>query len=124
MRTAFAGQAGAGVVDERQSRGSGPRKIASSRSVSSTVLTSDPMVSKSVRIAGNPSARGQRPIDGLYPTRPVWQAGRRIEPPPSVPSAAGTKPAATLAAAPPLEPPGVRSVFHGLRVTPNKSLRV
>ena len=25
---------------------------------------------------------------------------------------------------PPLEPPGVRSVFHGFRVTPNRSLRV
>ena len=42
----------------------------------------------------------------------------RIEPAPSAASAAGTSPAATAAADPPLEPPGVRSTFHGLRVTP------
>ncbi len=94
------------------------------RSVSSTVRTSDPTVSKSVTIAGRPSARGQRPIEGLKPVSPVWQAGRLIEPPASVPIAAGTKPAATLTAAPPLEPPGVSSGFHGLRVTPKRSLRV
>ena len=42
----------------------------------------------------------------------------RIEPAPSAATAAGTRPAATAAADPPLEPPGVRSVSHGLRVTP------
>ena len=42
----------------------------------------------------------------------------RIEPAPSEPIAAGTSPAATAAAAPPLEPPGVWSVFQGLRVAP------
>ena len=42
----------------------------------------------------------------------------RIEPAPSAATAAGTRPAATAAAEPPLEPPGVRSVSHGLRVTP------
>ena len=43
----------------------------------------------------------------------------RIEPAPSAATAAGTRPAATAAAEPPLEPPGVRSVSHGLRVTPH-----
>ena len=42
----------------------------------------------------------------------------RIEPAPSAASANGTSPAATAAAEPPLDPPGVRSVSHGLRVTP------
>ena len=42
----------------------------------------------------------------------------RIEPAPSAPIAAGTMPAATAAAEPPLDPPGVRSTSHGLRVTP------
>ena len=42
----------------------------------------------------------------------------RIEPAPSEPSAAGTMPAATAAAEPPLEPPGVCSGFQGLRVIP------
>ena len=44
----------------------------------------------------------------------------RIEPPPSLPCASGTIPAATAAAEPPEEPPGVRSRSHGLRVGPVK----
>ncbi len=48
----------------------------------------------------------------------------RIEPPPSVPMASGPSPAATAALAPPLEPPGVRSRFHGLRVGPKSRLWV
>src|SRR5690606_30784717 len=42
----------------------------------------------------------------------------RSEPPPSVPSANALTPAATLAAAPALEPPGVLLRFQGLRVMP------
>jgi hypothetical protein len=42
----------------------------------------------------------------------------RIEPPPSPPSATGQRPAATAAAAPPLEPPGVRDAAQGLRHAP------
>ncbi len=42
----------------------------------------------------------------------------RIEPPPSEPWASENAPPATAAAAPPLEPPGVRSVSQGLRVGP------
>ena len=38
----------------------------------------------------------------------------RSDPPPSLPVATGHRYAATAAAAPPLDPPGVRSVFHGL----------
>ena len=38
----------------------------------------------------------------------------RSEPPPSPPVAIGARYAATAAAAPPLEPPGVRVVSHGL----------
>src|SRR5579883_1252976 len=52
------------------------------------------------------------------PTRPLKLEGMRTEPPPSVPIAIGPRPAATAAPAPPDEPPGVRSVFHGLRVMP------
>jgi hypothetical protein len=44
----------------------------------------------------------------------------RTEPPPSLPWATGTIPEATAAAAPPDEPPGVRSRSQGLRVGPNK----
>jgi len=55
---------------------------------------------------------------------PAHDAGIRMEPPPSVPIASGPSPAATAALAPPLEPPGVRSRFHGLRVMPNSRLWV
>src|SRR5262249_5789276 len=61
---------------------------------------------------------GTRPYCVLLPARPVKLHGRRIEPPPSVPIASGVIPAATEAAAPALEPPGVFAGFHGLRVMP------
>src|SRR5262245_64337676 len=60
-----------------------------------------------------------RPWLGFIPTRPLNEAGMRVDPPPSLAVATGTRPAATAAADPPLDPPGVRSVFHGLRVTPH-----
>ena len=59
-----------------------------------------------------------RPRAGFSPTSPQQAAGIRIEPPPSLPWATGTRPAATAAAAPPEEPPGVRSRSQGLRVGP------
>src|SRR5690348_11874159 len=42
----------------------------------------------------------------------------RMEPPPSVPSASGQSRAANAAPEPPDDPPGVLSLFHGLRVMP------
>ena len=55
------------------------------------------------------------------PTSPQHDAGLRIEPPPSLPCAIGQRPAAVAAAAPPLDPPGVRAVSHGLRHAPFSS---
>src|SRR5438105_1974110 len=49
---------------------------------------------------------------------PQNEAGTRIDPAPSVPTAIGPRPAATAAAAPPLEPPGVCPRLHGLRALP------
>ena len=46
-----------------------------------------------------------RPKVGLSPTTPQCEAGMRIEPPPSAPSASGARPAATDAALPDDEPP-------------------
>src|ERR1700758_5350791 len=60
-----------------------------------------------------------RPWLGLSPTSPQHDAGMRMLPPPSEALANGTIPAATAAAAPPLDPPGVRSNDHGLRVGPH-----
>jgi hypothetical protein len=55
----------------------------------------------------------------LKPTTPVSDAGCRIEPPVSEPRLQGTLPAATVAALPPLLPPGTRSTSHGLPTAPN-----
>src|SRR5690349_11531160 len=64
---------------------------------------------------------GIKPREALSPNSPHAEAGIRIEPPPSLAPAHGTMPAATAAAAPPEDPPGVCSVFHGLRAGPNNS---
>src|SRR6266540_1254447 len=60
-----------------------------------------------------------RPWLGFIPTRPLNAAGMRMEPPPSLAVPNGMRPAATAAAVPPLEPPGVRVGSHGFRVTPH-----
>src|SRR5687768_10880821 len=60
-----------------------------------------------------------RPWLGFMPTRPANAAGIRVEPPPSLAVPQGMRPAATAAAVPPDEPPGVRSRSHGLRVIPH-----
>jgi hypothetical protein len=57
---------------------------------------------------------------GFSPTSPQHDAGIRIEPPPSLPCASGSIPDATAAAAPPDDPPGVRSVSQGLRTGPKR----
>ena len=70
------------------------------------------------RIAG---PCGISPRSALSPNRPQQAAGMRIEPPPSLARATGTIPAATAAAAPPDEPPGVRSRSQRLRAGPNSA---
>ncbi len=55
------------------------------------------------------------------PNNPQQEAGVRIEPPPSLAWAAGAMPAATAAAAPPEDPPGVRDRSQGLRQIPRNS---
>src|SRR5438477_12553402 len=73
-------------------------------------------------ITPGPYGAGEtRPRDGLSPKRPQHEDGMRIEPPPSLPCATGASPAATAAAAPPLEPPGVRDGSQGFRQLPFRS---
>ena len=50
-------------------------------------------------------ARLTRPDVGIRPTMPQSEAGPRIDPPVSEPSATGTRPAATAAPDPDEEPP-------------------
>src|SRR5579859_4536114 len=59
-----------------------------------------------------------RPWLGFSPTSPQKAAGMRVDPPPSLAVHMGTKPAATAAAEPPDDPPGVRVRSQGLRVVP------
>src|SRR5207249_7998417 len=59
---------------------------------------------------------------GLNPVTPQKLAGMRIEPPVSVPSAAGTSRAATAAPEPLLEPPGTRLTAHGFTGVPSARL--
>jgi hypothetical protein len=58
------------------------------------------------------------------PNSPLMPAGMRMEPPPSEPCAKGSSPAATAAAAPPLEPPASSAVSHGQRAGPATSFSV
>ena len=58
------------------------------------------------------------------PTTPQSAAGWRIDPPVSEPRASGVMPAATATADPPLDPPGIRSVAHGLRDGPKAEFSV
>ena len=70
---------------------------------------------------GDSGYAGTRPKLGLSPTLPQNAAGMRTEPAPSVPTLSGPSPAATAAAVPPDEPPGVFVGSHGLRVSPVRS---
>jgi len=54
----------------------------------------------------------------LSPTRPQNDAGIRIDPPPSAPSAIGQSPEATAAAEPLEEPPVARAGSYGFRAAP------
>jgi hypothetical protein len=58
------------------------------------------------------------------PTIPVSAAGPRTEIATSLPMPIGESPAAIAADSPPLEPPGVRSTFHGFLVRPVTRLSV
>src|SRR5690606_9130768 len=58
------------------------------------------------------------PYVGLMPVMPESAAGWRIEPPVSVPVAAGASRPATAAAEPPDEPPGTRVRSHGFFTGP------
>ena len=67
---------------------------------------------------GDSGYAGTRPKLGLSPKLPQNAAGMRTDPAPSVPTLRGPSPAATAAAVPPDDPPGVFDVSHGLRVMP------
>ena len=71
----------------------------------------------SVSAKGSTPCIGSVSSVGLKPTMPQYAAGRITEPLVCVPIATGTWPAATAAADPEEEPPGVCLGFQGLRVS-------
>ncbi len=94
--------------------GARPTRASSSRAASSTVRAIGP-VTDSWSGESSPEPIGSRPREGLSPTTPTVAEGMRIDPPPSEPTAAGSRPAATATAAPPLEPPAPAEGRHGSR---------
>src|ERR671912_2371858 len=102
---------------ESRSRTSAPAIALSIIAASRTVLVIGPRCERSpTALGGN---WGPRPNDCLNPKMPQNAAGMRIDPAPSLPWARGPRPAATAAAAPPLDPPGDFSRFQGLNDGPN-----
>src|SRR5256885_6434920 len=82
---------------------------------SATVRAMTPLVASPAQSSPRRGPLEMRPRDGFRPTTPQHDAGIRMEPPPSPPWLRAHRPAATAAAAPPLEPPAVRVVSTGLR---------
>src|SRR5262249_43423564 len=70
------------------------------------------------RQAGTTPAVETSPRLGFKPTMLLNPAGTRPEPAVSVPSASGTRPAATAIAEPVLEPPGISAGSNRLRAMP------
>ena len=113
------GRAGAGAV--YGSPGIGPAIASSVVAVSRTDRVTTPSWVKGPQNSPNPGPSDVRARVGFKPTRPHSLAGARIEPPMSLACATGTRPAATAAAEPPLEPPVECATFQGLRVAPYAS---
>src|SRR6185369_7565259 len=109
---------------------SGPTNKDVSSTRSSMLRASGPYAHSCRSIRGAPGGGGMCPVPGtrfdvgLKPYTPQKCAGIRIEPLRSLPMSNGASLAATAAAPPPLDPPVVRSRFHGLLLRPKISLFV
>src|SRR3954463_13231984 len=89
------------------------------------IASRSPAASRTVRAIGpctdsplislDEGAAETRPRLVLMPNNPLTLDGMRIEPPPSLPGAAGTNPLATAVPAPPLDPPADLVRSHGVR---------
>ena len=92
--------------------------MAASAVQQSSVVSAKIETQSSERQAGTTPAVETRPRLGLSPTMLLSPAGTRPEPAVSVPSASGTRPAATATAEPELDPPGISFGLNALRGMP------
>ena len=92
--------------------------MAASAAQASSTVSANTETQSSVRQAGTTPAVETSPRLGFRPTMLLSPAGTRPEPAVSVPSASGTRPAATATAEPELDPPGISAGSNGLRGTP------
>src|SRR5215813_8477048 len=97
---------------------SGPHTASSIRALSRTLMLTTWLQAKPPQPSPRSGPTGLRARVGFRPNTPQAEAGMRIEPPPSLACAKGRIRAATLAAAPPEEPPDECVRFHGFRVGP------
>src|SRR5206468_11198030 len=93
-------------------------RIASDTAAQSPTERAGALISSSETDSGVNPAVGMLARVGLKPAQPQYEAGMRTDPSVSLPSAAAASPAATAAADPPLDPPGVNSRRCGLRHRP------
>src|SRR5260370_36118338 len=100
---------------------SGPAVASSSAALSRTERVTACSATSPLMTSPKFGPNGLRPRVGFIPKSPQHDAGMRIEPPPSLPCAIGTMPAATAAAEPPLEPPVVGEGAHGLQLGAKRS---
>ena len=118
---------GSGAVSASRYDIAGAAGVMGSPTAGPATASSNAAASRTERVTANCTDSGRamsslvgptdvRPRDVFNPTSPQQAAGMRIDPPPSDAWANGTMPAATAAAEPPLDPPGVRVTSHGLRV--------
>src|SRR5437870_1855206 len=107
-RSRFLTKSGTAVSADVESKGSNPQIASSVSAHSRTDFASGPIWSSDKANATRPYL-DTRPYVGFIPTTPQNDAGVRMDPPVSEPSAISDVPDATLAADPPLEPPGTRS---------------
>ena len=84
----------------------GPWSTSSIAAVSRTVRVTARWADMPAFGSALPGPSLTRPRVGFRPTRPVYAAGPRVDPPPSLACAMGTMPDATATAAPLLDPPG------------------
>src|SRR5258707_2514406 len=88
---------------------------AAAKAASATPAAKRPAVSSDQEKHFMPTVGSSRK-DGLNPATPQRAAGRITDPPVWLPSASGSMPAATAAAEPDDDPPGVCAGLCGLRV--------